>query len=322
MEQLIDDRLAGKTIAAIVRVLRPEVPWSKARKWCQAGRVTVDGEVVRDAAARVAHGARVVLGAPQRDASKDIEFVALDRHFVVVDKPAGLVTVPYVTRGDPRGKAGDEDTLRGRVHMQLRRRTGSTPPPRVVQRLDRDTSGVMIFARTSQAERALQQQLRTHDVDREYVALCWGRAASVKHDTHLIADRGDRRRGSSRRPGRPEQGAKRAITDVRVLEYFPDHDITLVACRLHTGRQHQIRIHLGEAGNPLLGERVYTGPLELDRAAWSKDHDPKHADLGVTRTMLHARRLGIEHPTSGEAQLFTSDPPPDFAGVLSRLRRA
>lgn len=326
----IDQAHAGKTIAAIVRQLQPDVPWSRAKKWCLSGRVRVDGDVVRDPATRVTEGATVDLGAPQRDTTGDIPMLFVDREIVVVEKPAGLVTVPYTKQGDHReprtdrpGPSGaDTDTLRHRVQAQLRRRFGPVPPPRVVQRLDRETSGVLVFARTRRAERALQSQLKAHDVEREYMALCWGRVGRHKFDTMLVRDRGDRRRGTSTRAGRPESGAKRAITHVEPREYFDAHDVSLVSCRLETGRQHQIRIHLAEAGHPLLGERVYLGPLGIDRAAWSKDHSDRHEAWGVSRTMLHAGHLGIRHPSTEEAVRFDADPPADFAAVLQRLRGA
>ena len=322
MEQIINKQLVGKTVAAVVRVMSPETPWSKVRKWCKAGRVSVDGEVVRDHAVRVVAGTVVSLGRPQRDTRADVPVLAVDHEIVVVDKPAGLVTVPFIARGEVRAAAGDDDTLRHRVHSQLRARFGSVPPPRVVQRLDRETSGVMVFARTRRAERELQQQLRAHDVDREYLALCWGQVSRGTHDTWLVADRGDRRRGTHHGSGRPPPGSKRAITHVQPLELFEKSGVTLVMCRLETGRQHQIRIHLAEAGHPLLGERVYLGPLQLDRRAWSKDHEEPLARLGVTRTLLHAQRLGIRHPASGEAVVFTVEPPPEFAAVLTALRTA
>lgn len=319
-ERVVDQQLAGKTLAAVVRVLVGDTPWSRARQWCQAGRVSVDDVTVFDSAARVAAGQIVRVGRRQRDTRRDVPVLFVDHEIVVVDKPAGLVTTPYVGRGEARNKVEETDTLRHRVHAQLRRRFGPVPPPRVVQRLDRETSGVLVFARTRRAERALQQQLRVHDVDRQYLALCWGRVMPQTFETMLVRDRGDRRRGSHHGGRRPPPGATRAVTHVQPQAYFAAHDVSLVACRLETGRQHQIRIHLGEAGHPLLGERVYLGPLLIDRAAWSKDHEEGTAALGVQRTMLHAERLGIVHPGTEEAKRFEAVPAPDFAAVLAALR--
>lgn len=323
-ERVIDAELAGKTVSAIVRILRPDVPWSRAKAWCRAGRITVDGAIERDPAARVAEGAKLVLGRPRRDRAEDVPILHVDREIVVVDKPAGLITVPFEARGNdgPRrdGPRRDEsDSLRHRVHMALRRKFGPVPPPRTVQRLDLDTSGVLVFARNRKAERALQQQLRTHDVERRYLALAWGPVPPRRHDTWIVRDRGDGRRGHLAGSSNRVPGAKRAITQVEPIEYFEALDVTLVSCRLETGRQHQIRIHLSESGHPLLGDRVYLGPLGTDRDAWSKDHEGRIQALAIERTLLHAERLGIRHPASDDPMLFSADPPPDFAAVLARL---
>ena len=324
---VVDGELAGKTVSAIIRILRPEVPWSRAKAWCRAGRLTVDGVVERDPAARVSEGASVLLGRPQRDRTGDVPILHVDREIVVVDKPAGLITVPFEARGDDGPRRGgsprrDEgDNLRARVHEALRRKFGPVPPPRTVQRLDLETSGVLVFARNRRAERALQQQLRTHDVDRRYLALAWGPVPPRRHDTWIVRDRGDRRRGHlPGSSGSRVPGGKRAITRVEPIEYFESFGITLVSCRLETGRQHQIRIHLSESGHPLLGDRVYLGPLGTDRDAWSKDHGERIDALAIDRTMLHAERLGIRHPASEDPMVFCADPPPDFAAVLARLR--
>jgi 23S rRNA pseudouridine1911/1915/1917 synthase len=187
---------------------------------------------------------------------------------------------------------------------------GPGPRLRVVQRLDKETSGLLVFARTVAAERHLQQQLRAHSMLRRYLALVHGSAADATYDTLLVADRGDGLRGSwgvFRRPkGTPPETARRAVTHVEVLE--PLRGATFVACELETGRQHQIRIHLSEAGFPLVGERVYVrgfaGPL-----------------LPAPRPMLHAARLGFVHPRTGRELLFEAPPPPDFTAALDRLRR-
>lgn len=307
---------AGQTLAAIVRVLADGIPWSKARKVVASGQVQVNGETRRDPAERIPAGATVQLdlAAPGRPAPEaEVPILHLDPSLVVVDKPAGLLSVPW---------QDETDTLLHRAHAAVRRRTKERrlPPLRVVQRLDKDTSGVIVFARTRAAERSLGDQLRRHSVDRRYLALVVGAPVAATIDTWILADRGDGRRGSakvrpnaSRREGsRPERapaGAKRSITHVEPLERFatPGGIVSLVACRLSTGRQHQIRIHLAEAGHPLVGERVY-GARDLRRP------------IDAARPMLHAERLGFLHPADGRPVLFRSDPPPDFAQLLARLR--
>src|SRR5439155_9104941 len=132
---------------------------------------------------------------------------------------------------------------------------GRQPPVRAVHRLDKETSGLVVFARTVEAERQLGQQFRAHTVERSYLAVVRGRAEPGRIESSLVEDRGDRRRGSSTRPG----AGKRAVTHLTVVERLGDY--TLVQCRLETGRTHQVRIHLGERGTPLCGERVYDRPV-------------------------------------------------------------
>jgi 23S rRNA pseudouridine1911/1915/1917 synthase len=307
--------VAGRTLAALVREDNEGMPWSKARKVVAAGKVKVDGQVRRDPAERAVLGTvvEIDLAAPSRpEPQADVPILHLDPSVVVVDKPAGLLTVPW---------EDETDTLLHRAHAAVKRRTREPrlPPLRVVQRLDKETSGVLVFARTKQAERSLGDQLRRHSVDRRYLALVIGAPVRATIDTFLLADRGDGRRGSAKvRPsaqadarGRSPApaGAKRSITHVEPLERFevPGGIVSLVACRLSTGRQHQIRIHLAEAGHPLVGERVY-GARDLARP------------LDAARPMLHAERLGFLHPADDRPVLFQADPPADFAELLARLR--
>ena len=154
---------------------------------------------------------------------------------------------------------------------------------RAVHRIDNETSGLVVFARTPAAETHLGEQFRAHTVERRYLALVRGEAKPGRIESWLVRDRGDGRRGSG-----PTGSGQRAVTHVEVLETFAT--TSLVACRLETGRTHQVRIHLGEAGTPLCGERVYDRPPHGRPAA-----DPS----GATRIALHAETLGLTHPTTG-----------------------
>jgi 23S rRNA pseudouridine1911/1915/1917 synthase len=310
---------AGQTVSAVVRALLGGLPWSRARALCSDGRVRLDGQPATDPAARVRVGQRLTVGAAgHRVRDPEIVLRYVDPDLVVVDKPAGLVTVPY---------APDErDTLVHRAHAALRRREGGRhlPPLRVVQRLDKDTSGVLVLARTRRAERGLGEQLRCHDVHRLYLGLAYGRVVEATRDTWLVPDRGDGRRGSWRRGGEPPTTARRAITHVAVRERFsgdgmawrpddaPCPGVTLVACTLETGRQHQIRIHLGEQGTPLVGEKVYDRDYHGPRLQGFADGDG--------RPMLHAAELGFLHPTRDVPMRFACDLPSDFDDLARRLR--
>lgn len=288
------------------------IPWSKARDLIHTGRVRVDGNPVTDDAARVRAGQSIEIAPsmPRRTSGvlPDRAVVYLDADVIVVRKPAGVVTVPF--------EPGERDTLADRVRALLKRIEKSRDRERardpmvgVVQRLDKDTTGLLVFARTMSAKRALEEQLRVHSVERRYAAIAHGTVHAGTIETDLVQDRGDGLRGSWGRfrhePGPPPASAKHAITHVRVLE--PLRGATLLECRLETGRQHQIRIHLAERGNPLLGEPVYIRDFDGPR-------------IPADRPMLHACVLGFIHPRTRQKIRFEDDPPEDFEACIARLR--
>jgi 23S rRNA pseudouridine1911/1915/1917 synthase len=185
------------------------------------------------------------------------------------------------------------------------KRPGKPSAVRAVHRIDNETSGLVAFARTVEAERDLGGQFRAHSTDRRYLALVRGKARAGRIESYLARDRGDGRRGSSTKAG----DGQHAVTHVRVVEELGDY--TLVECRLETGRTHQVRIHLGEAGTPLCGERVYDRPLH---------GSPVPDGSGAKRVLLHATRLGFEHPATGKHMEWVSPLPKDMAELLKRLR--
>ena len=305
----VSDPEAGLTLAALVREILPGTSLSKAKELCSDGRVFVDGAPAMDPARRMSagEGVELRLGGPGRreQALTDL-IVHLDAEVAVVRKPAGLLTVPF--------ERDDRDTLLALARVAIRRiEAGKGKAPsltlRAVQRLDRETSGLVVFARSIPAQRDLQDQLGAHTVTRRYLALVHGRAEDTVYETLLVPDRGDGLRGSWGvfRPARGEAPpeAKEAITRVQVLERLPQ--ATLVACELETGRQHQIRIHLAEAGHPLVGETVYV-------------RDWRGKLLPAPRPMLHATVLGFVHPRTGKRLRFEEPAPEDFTAVLARLR--
>lgn len=307
---------AGATLAAVLRELLPGTSWSKARDLCRDGRARVNGEPETDPARRLEAGDRVEVGPPARGVSQDRPhgpvltaelLVHLDADVAVVRKPAGLLTVPFT--------GNEKDTLLSRARVAARRLDAARgvdhgPSLRVVQRLDKDTSGLVVFARTVAAQRRLQEQLGEHTVTRRYLALVHGEAVDAIYDTLLVPDRGDGLRGSCgvfRAPrGNPPPQSRQAVTHVRVKGRL--RGATLVTCELETGRQHQIRIHLAEAGFPLVGETVYI-----------RDYDGPR--IAAPRPMLHAAVLGFIHPRTGQPVQFEDPPPADFNAVLARLRR-
>ena len=296
------------TLAARVRE-QTGVSWSRARGLCSEGRVSVDGERCLDPAMRVPPEAVVTVNerGPKRDTGPLPKEAILhyDRDIVVVDKPAGMLSVA--------DEAGNKDTLAEYTRTLLRRIAGRDHDVGlgVVHRLDRDTSGVMVFTRTAEAKRALATLFREHDIERVYHAIAHGAVTGARIESHLLLDRGDGLRGSfghyRRAHGGPPAAARQAITHVKPVEKL--RGATLVECRLETGRQHQIRIHLAERGHPLLGESVYirdyTGPR-----------------IEAPRTMLHARTLGFVHPRTGRQLAFEREAPADFSALIDTLRPA
>jgi 23S rRNA pseudouridine1911/1915/1917 synthase len=274
-------------------------------------RVTVKG-LTRPARSRSggegkgsAHNDRQKAGAGPR---LTIRF--MDADVIVVDKPPGLTTMRHPKEAAEFGARAQRylpatlaDELRTLMAANRQKQDSSI---RAVHRVDRDTSGLVVFARTPLAQGDLAEQFRVHTVERRYVALVRGKAKSQRIESFLVEDRGDGRRGSTREPGT----GKRAVTHVRTIEDLGDY--TLVECRLETGRTHQVRIHLGEAGTPICGEHVYDRPLH---------GKPIPDGSGMKRTALHAATLGFKHPRTGQRMQWTSAIPEDMAAVIKRIRR-
>jgi 23S rRNA pseudouridine1911/1915/1917 synthase len=227
----------------------------------------------------------------------------VDEDIVVIDKPPGITTHRSVSETAEFGRRGKRflpPTLADRVPALL----PDSGEVRAVHRIDRDTSGLVVFARTPEAETDLGRQFRAHTVGRRYIAITRGRPADGPIESWLIRDRGDGRRGSG-----PADEGQHSVTHVRVLDDLGP--CWLVECRLETGRTHQVRIHLGEAGAPLAGERVYDRPLN-----GAPSPDPS----GSPRIALHAAYLGLKHPRTGKWLEWESPLPQDLQAVLQRLR--
>jgi 23S rRNA pseudouridine1911/1915/1917 synthase len=302
----------GKRLDAVVRSLFG-LSWTDAREAIRTGKVFVGdpAKPTTDPAAPALRGATVELrpAAPRPHVARLAHFeraaiVYLDTHVVVVDKPAGISTVPF---GE---EPGDEETLDAVVREILARRLDRAGVPRgraplgVVHRLDKETSGLLVFTRSVAAKKHLANQFRQHTTHRRYLAIVHGEFRQRRtFRTHLVDDRGDGLRGSAG-PNRRE--GRLAVTHVEPLRVLAG--ATLVRCQLETGRTHQIRIHLSEAGYPLVGERVY-----IRRFSGSP--------LPAPRLMLHATELGFEHPATGERAEFALDPPDDFQEVLAALQK-
>lgn len=233
-----------------------------------------------------------------------------DDAIVVVNKPAGLTTMRHRSEAEEFGPRARR-FLPPTVAELLPRLLGH--PHRfvlAVHRLDRDTSGLVVFARTIAAQRHLMAQFREHTIDRRYLALTRGVPQDGKIVSVIVRDRGDGRRGSVPASQAAPPGGKRAVTHVALVEALGQ--FALVECRLETGRTHQVRIHLGEIGTPLCGERIYDRPIH---------GKPLPDGSRASRPMLHAYRLGFTHPVTHERLLWEVSPPDDFEQLLASLRQ-
>jgi 23S rRNA pseudouridine1911/1915/1917 synthase len=315
----------GQTLAAFLRAHTPGASWSRVQKLIRSRHVLIHGNVCTDAARRLKEGEVVKvleLAAAPAPRADDVRVVHVDDDVVVVDKPTGLTTTRHHEELSwPARRRQMQPTLEELVPEAIARHLAAraagrprpggkvvrrrVPPVRAVHRIDRETSGLVVFARNVPAGRILAEQFRLHTTHRRYLALVVGRMGQGTIRSHLLRDRGDGRRGSVE----GEEG-KLAVTHVSPVEHFGDA-YTLMECRLETGRTHQIRIHMTESGHMLCGERVYT-----QNRSGLEDHS--HAP----RVMLHAAELGFVHPVSGEELRFTSPLPADMQKVLAALRKA
>jgi 23S rRNA pseudouridine1911/1915/1917 synthase len=264
-----------------------------AREAVRSGRVDVDGAACDEPGREVTEQAALLFH-PDRPLRRRVRtrltVLYEDDDVLIVDKPAGLLTVPTEAR--------ENDTLWSRALHYLQHRYGGRPHAGIVHRLDKDTSGALVFARNRAAHHELQDRFRTHAIDREYVALVEGAPKDTgTFDADLVREGGLRRTIA-----RAGQEGRRAVTRYRTLERFPA--AALVSVRPETGRTHQIRVHFSAGGHPVLGDRVY-GNAKL-----------------APRQMLHARRLGFPHPRTGEKVSAESPVPEDFEKILSGLRAA
>ncbi len=303
---VVPEGLAGAMLDQAVRTLFG-LSWGRARALIDRGKVRVDDELATVHTTPVRAGASLVLDpaarAPRGAALGREAIVHLDAHVVVVRKPAGVSTVPF----DEREHGTLDELVRAHLASTASSRR-ERPNLGVVHRLDRETTGLVVFTRTWLAKKSLSAQFRDHSVTRRYFAIVHGiltRPATYR--SHIMEDRGDGLRGSwEARPRKGPPAGQHAVTHVEPVE--PLAGATLVACRLETGRTHQIRVHLSEAGHPLVGERVYV----RGRAV---------REIPAPRLMLHATTLGFVHPKTEEAMIFEEPIPRDMREVIAALAR-
>ncbi len=292
---------------------------TRLRALIEQGEVFVDGRAAIDPARKVAPGARVEVGAPAAEEAPvageniPVAIVFEDEHLIVVDKPAGLVVHPA-----PGHASGTLVNALIRHCGASLSGIGGVKRPGIVHRLDKDTSGLIVVAKTDAAHKGLADLFadhgRTGSLVREYQAIVWGHfdARSGTIDAPLGRHKHHREKVAVV----SEERGRHAVTHWRKLEELGP--ATLIACRLETGRTHQIRVHLSSVGHPLLGDETYGAGYKTKASRLSTDARAALEKLG--RQALHAATLGFEHPITGEKLLLQSAPPPDFARLVEALR--
>jgi 23S rRNA pseudouridine1911/1915/1917 synthase len=327
---------AGGRLDRVLAASCGEFSRSRLKALIEAGAVEIDGRTIRDPSHRVNSGAAIVLAVPPPEPAKPSpEAIALnvvyeDDDIIVIDKPANLVVHPAA--GHTSGTlvnaliAHCGDSLSG---------IGGERRPGIVHRLDKDTSGLMVVAKNDRAHRSLAAQFAGHGrggepFERSYLAFVWG----APERPHGTIDRPIDRSPRARDQMAVREGGREAVTHWQVLERYsgaaePERGgrekggrgsapaASLLACRLETGRTHQIRVHLASIGHPVMGDKTYGAGFRTKRALLTTKAQAALTDLG--RQALHAHILTVKHPSSGEILTFRSELPPELARLHSVL---
>ncbi|MFN2308125.1 MAG: 23S rRNA pseudouridine(1911/1915/1917) synthase RluD [Gammaproteobacteria bacterium] len=301
----IPEAATGQRLDQVLAELFPDYSRSRLQQWIRAGAVRVDGGQ-RKGKDRVLGGERVEIVAEldedTRVAAQDIalEIVYADHDLLVIDKPAGLVVHPAA--GNPDG------TLQNAL-LHYDPELATVPRAGIVHRLDKDTSGLLVVARNLPAHQSLVAQLQARSVRREYLAVVWGLLiAGGTVDAPIGRHAVDRKRMAVNRLGKP------AITHYRIEARYRAH--TLVRVNLETGRTHQIRVHMTHIRHPLLGDPVYGGRPRVPAGIGAAT---RAVVQGFTRQALHATRLSLRHPGSGEIMEWHSPLPADMLELIAAL---
>jgi 23S rRNA pseudouridine1911/1915/1917 synthase len=302
--EIIPGALHGERVDRVVAMLTG-MTRSEVATMVQAGAVRVGGQKVTSRSLRLADGDLIEVSVPapaiasrlEADTSVEVTVVHEDPHVIVVDKAAGVVVHP----GSGHGRGTLVQGLLARFPDLAGIDVGEADRPGIVHRLDKGTSGLLVVARTPDAYHSLVAQLKRRDVERRYLCLVWGHLSSPDGlvDAPVGRARADPTRMAVSTRGRA------ARTRYHVLERLTDPEVTLLECRLETGRTHQVRVHLASIGHPVVGDVRYGGA---------------RSSLAVARPFLHAHRLGFRHPATGETASFSSPLPPELATALEAAR--
>ena len=299
--------LAGQRLDLALARLLPEHSRTRIKSWIDAGQVLVGNLPCKprdtvEAGSRV--NVRMTIETPQPDVlpeSIDLDLVYEDADVLVVNKPVGLVVHP--------GAGNRTHTLQNAL-LGLDKSLAGLSRAGIIHRLDKDTSGLLVVARTPEAHTSLTRQLMARTVSRDYLAVCVGAmTGGGTVDQPIGRHRTDRLRMTIREDGRP------AVTHYRILERFRAH--TYLSVKLETGRTHQIRLHLSHLRYPIAGDQVYGGRFAQPKGATERLHTTLQ---GFKRQALHSASLAFDHPRTGERVSLKAPVPADFAQLLAALR--
>jgi 23S rRNA pseudouridine1911/1915/1917 synthase len=305
----VDDRLAGLRLDRCITAFHGEWSRSRVRRLIDDGHVLLNGKPGKPATT-VAAGDLIEVDEPPPRlldlAAEDIPLVILyeDAELLVLDKPPGLVIHPAA--GNRSGTLVNAllqhcDDLSG---------IGGAERPGIVHRLDKDTSGLMVVAKTERAHLRLSLAFRRREVEKRYLAVCFGLPAAVNG----VIEGAVGRHPTERKRMAVVAGGRQARTLYRVVEKLVG--TSLIECRPVTGRTHQIRVHLAHVGNAIVGDPLYAGRQWRNLA----EHRHQHACRDFPRQALHAWRLAFDHPVTGERVDFEASPPADFQDLVAVLR--
>jgi 23S rRNA pseudouridine1911/1915/1917 synthase len=307
--EIIEGVLSGgerldKALAAASELSRERV-----KALIAAGRVWLDGRPVTQASSKAVEGAlfriEVPAAVPAEAAAQEIPLVVVheDDHLIVVDKPAGMVVHPAA--GNP-----DRTLVNALLHHCRGQLSGigGVARPGIVHRIDKDTSGLLVVAKSDAAHEGLARQFAAHDLERAYLAVCNGHPRPPAGTISGRIGRSDANRKKMAVLPKDSSRGKQAVTHYRVLRELDG--CSLVECRLETGRTHQVRVHLSSIGHALLGDPLYGRPNSQVREVLKR--------LNFHRQALHAAVLGFVHPVTGDQMRFISDLPPDMEELIDQ----
>jgi 23S rRNA pseudouridine1911/1915/1917 synthase len=316
-EVTVEPEAAGGRLDRLLAAALPALSRSRLKALIEEGQVSAAGRAVTTPAAKVKAGQTFAIIVPEtrpvalQGQAIPLEILYEDRDLMVLNKPAGLVVHPAA--GNPDRTL--VNALIAHCGPQLSG-IGGEARPGIVHRLDKDTSGLMVVAKSAAAHQGLSELFAARDIDRAYWALVWGLPSPSAGTIAGNIGRSPRNRKKMavlRHGGRPSE------TGYRVRRSFQHGRVSLVECRLKTGRTHQIRVHLAELGHPLLGDPLYGRAGTAGRRARLLSEGAQAALAVLGRQALHAKTLGFRHPVSGDDLQFESELPSDLSALISSL---